>query len=110
MEIQVTQADGVTVIEPTGEIDSRAADQVKRTFTELIEGSRSKLLVDLTAVPYIDSTGLGVLVAAMKQARAAGGDVRLCGLQKEVLSVLVITHLTKVIAVYESRQEAISSW
>jgi len=110
MEIEVTQADGVTVVEPTGPIDSQAADQVKRAFTELIEASRSKLLVDLTAVPYIDSKGLGVLVSAMKQARAAGGDVRLCGLQKEVLSVLVVTHLSKVIAVYESRQEAISSW
>ena len=110
MKIEVTQADGVTVVEPRGEIDSRAAGQVKRTFTELIEGSRSKLLVDLTAVPYIDSTGLGVLVAAMKQARAAGGDVRLCGVQKEVLSILVITHLIKVIAVYASRQEAVTSW
>ena len=110
MEIEVTQADGVTVVEPRGEIDSRAADQVERTLTELIEGSRAKLLVDLTAVPYIDSTGLGTLVAAMRQARAAGGDVRLCGLQKEVLSIFGITHLIKVIAVYASRQEALSSW
>ena len=110
MEIEVTQADGITVVEPRGEIDSRAADQVKRTLTELIEGSRSRLLVDLTAVPYIDSTGLGILVAAMKQARAAGGDVRVCGLQKEVLSIFGVTHLVKIIAVYANRQEAISSW
>lgn len=110
MEIEITQADGVTVVEPKGVIDSRAADQVKRTLTELIEASRSKLVVDLTAVPHIDSTGLGALVAAMKQARAAGGDVRVCGLQKEVLSIFGITHLAKVIAVYSSRQEAITSW
>src|SRR5712692_9804590 len=110
MDIDVTQSSEVTVVAPKGDLDMAAADQVKRTLAELIGKGQSRLVMDLGGVGYIDSSGMGVLVAAMKQARAAGGDVRLCGLQEEVLSVLVITHLTKVIAVYESRQEAISSW
>src|SRR5213596_3942617 len=110
MDIEVTQSSEVTVVAPKGDLDMAAADQVKRTLTGLIGQGQSRLVMDLGGVGYIDSSGMGVLVASMKQARAAGGDVRLCGLQKEVLSILVVTHLTKVLAVYASRQEAISSW
>jgi anti-sigma B factor antagonist len=86
------------------------ADQMKRTLTELIEKGQSKLVMDLTGVAYVDSSGLGALVAAMKQARAVGGNLKLCGLQEDVRSIFEMTRLIKVMAVHSDRQEAVASW
>ena len=61
-------------------------------------------------MPYVESRGLGALVTAMKRARALGGDLRLCALRTEVLSIFGITHLNKVVPVFPTRQEALASW
>ncbi len=110
MEIEVTQTGGVTLVVPKGDLDMGTADQMKRTLTELIEKGQSKLVMDLTGVAYVDSSGLGALVAAMKQARAVGGNLKLCGLQEDVRSIFEMTRLIKVMAVHSDRQEAVASW
>lgn len=110
MDIEVTQTGGVTLVVPTGDLDMGSADQMKRTLSELIEKGQSKLVMDLTNVSYIDSSGLGALVAAMKQARAVGGNLKLCGLQEDVRSIFEMTRLIKVMAVHSDREEAVSSW
>lgn len=110
MDIEVTQTGGVTLVVPTGDLDMGSADQMKRTLSELIEKGQSKLVMDLTSVSYIDSSGLGALVAAMKQARAVGGNLKLCGLQEDVRSIFEMTRLIKVMAVHSDREEAVSSW
>jgi anti-sigma B factor antagonist len=110
MDIEVSQSSGVTLVIPKGDLDMGTADQVKRTLTELIEKGQSKLVMDLGDVAYIDSSGLGALVAAMKQARAVGGNLKLCSLQEDVRSIFEMTRLIKVIAVHSDRQEALASW
>ena len=115
MELQTVQTRGVTVVVLTGDLDLSAAEHIKHGLTGLIladciEKGHSKVVVDLGAVPFIDSSGLAVLVAAMKQARATGGDLRLCALQDDVWSVLEMTGLTNHIAVHGDRHEALSSW
>ncbi len=110
MDIEVTQTGGVTLVVPNGDLDMGTADQMKRTLTELIEKGQSKLVMDLSGVAYVDSSGLGALVAAMKQARAVGGNLKLCGLQEDVRSIFEMTRLIKVMAVHSDRQEAVSSW
>jgi len=110
MEIEVTQTGGVTLVVPKGDLDMGTADQMKRTLTELVEKGQSKLVMDLTGVAYVDSSGLGALVAAMKQARAVGGNLKLCGLQEDVRSIFEMTRLIKVMAVHSDRQEAVASW
>jgi anti-sigma B factor antagonist len=110
MDIEVSQNGGVTLIVPRGDLDLSTADQLKRTLAQLIDHGQAKLVLDLAHVAYIDSSGLGALVASMKQARTAGGNLRLCGLQDDVRSILEMTRLIKVIAVHSDRQEAVASW
>ena len=110
MDIQVTQTGGVTLVVPKGDLDMGTADQMKRTLSDLIEKGQSKLVMDLTGVAYVDSSGLGALVAAMKQARAVGGNLKLCGLQEDVRSIFEMTRLIKVMSVHATRQEAVASW
>ncbi len=110
MEIEVARYGEVTVVAPKGDLDMAAADSVKRTLADLIDGGQAKLVMDLGAVSYIDSSGLGALVAAMKHARTAAGDVRLCALQEDVRAIFDMTRLSKVMALHGSRQEALASW
>jgi anti-sigma B factor antagonist len=110
MDIDVTQSGAVTVVVPRGDLDMAAADQMKRTLTELVDKGQSKLLMDLGGVSYIDSSGMGALVAAMKHTRSRGGDLRLCALQDDVRAIFELTRLIKAMTVHETRQEALGSW
>jgi anti-sigma B factor antagonist len=110
MDIDVTPSGGLTVVMPRGDLDMAAADQMKRTLTELVDKGQSKLLMDLGDVSYIDSSGMGALVAAMKHARSRGGDLRLCALQDDVRAIFELTRLIKAVTVHGTRQEALGSW
>lgn len=110
MDIEVTRSGEITTVAPKGDLDMASADRLKRTLADLIAGGQSRLVVDLGAVSYIDSSGMGTLVAAMKYARGAGGDVRLCALQEDVRAIFELTRLSKAMAVHASRQEALAAW
>lgn len=110
MEIQVTQSSEITVVAPKGDLDAASAAQMKQTLGALLDSGRSRLVVDLGGVAYMDSAGLGQLVNAMKLARKAGGDLRLCALSEEALRVFETTRLNKEMALYPTRQDAITSW
>lgn len=110
LAITVGQTGGAALVVPEGNLDSVDAERMKRVLGLLIDDGHSRVVVDLSGVVYIDSAGLGALIAAMKQARAAGGDLKLCGLQSEIRSILDMTGLSQRISVHGSRDEAIASW
>lgn len=98
----------IVAVAPKGGLDMTAASQLK--LQDYINAGKSRLILDLEGVDYIDSAGLGEIVRAMKRAREAGGDLRLCSLREEVLRIIEITGLNKAIAVYPTREEAVASW
>src|ERR1700720_363364 len=110
MDIDVTRSAEITVVAPRGDLDLAAAEQMKRTLTDVIDGGSRKVLVDLAMVGYIDSSGMGSLVAAMKHARASGGALRLCALQDDVRAIFEMTRLIKAITIHGSRTEALGAW
>ncbi len=110
MDIDVTRAADITVVAPRGDLDMAVADQIRRTLTELVDKGDRKLLVDLERVAYIDSSGMGALVAAMKHARTTGGDLRLCALQDDVRAIFEMTRLIKAVTIHPTRPEALGAW
>ncbi len=87
-----------------------AVHDVRRALSSIFDRGQSRLLIDLNGVAYIDSSGMGTLIAAMKQARAAGGDVRLCGLQEDVRAIFETTRVVQAMSIHPTRQEALASW
>ena len=83
MEIGISEADGATVVELSGELDGGAADELRQALSALLDQGRARLVVDLEGVPYVESRGLSALVTAMKRARALGGDLKLCALRAD---------------------------
>jgi len=110
MDIEITRSGPVTVVAPRGDLDMAVADTMKRTLTELVDKGQHRIVLDLAAVSYIDSSGLGAFVASMKHARTAGGDIKLCAMQSDVRSIFDMTRLIKVVDVYPSRTEALAAW
>ena len=110
MDIEVTRSAAITIVVPRGDLDMAAAEQMKGTLTGLVDGGALKVLVDLGHVGYLDSSGMGALVAALKHARTAGGDLHLCALQDDVRAIFEMTRLIKAITIHGTRGEALGAW
>jgi anti-sigma B factor antagonist len=102
--------DGIVVVDCAGRIvfgeeTSELRDQVK---TLISEGAR--VVLNLGEVNYIDSGGLGTLVALYTSARSAGGAIKLARLTRRVDDLLQVTKLLTVFEVYETEEEAVESF
>lgn len=102
------EQEDIVEVAPKGDLDMASVSQMK--LQDYINAGRIKLVLDLESIEYIDSAGLGEIVRAMKRAREAGGDLRLCGVHGQVGKIIEITGLNKAIAVYPTREEAVASW
>jgi anti-sigma B factor antagonist len=98
----------VLVVEPEGALDLYTVGALRRTFTEAFEAGHTHLVVVLNGVDLMDSSGLGVLVGALKAARVREGSVRLVCTQPLLLQTLRLTGLDKVFMVRASVQEVVS--
>jgi len=95
-----------TVVAVGGEIDVYTAPKLRETLVDLVNVGRFRLVVDLEAVDFLDSTGLGVLVGGLKRLRAHDGTLRVVCTQERLLKIFRITGLTKVFAIHESVADA----
>ena len=102
------EREDIVEVAPKGDLDMASVSQMK--LQDYINAGRIKLVLDLESIEYIDSAGLGEIVRAMKRAREAGGDLRLCGVHGQVGKIIEITGLNKAISVYPTREEAVASW
>jgi anti-sigma B factor antagonist len=98
-----------TVVAVAGEVDLVTAPELRAALLELVGAGKVALIVDLEAVEFLDSTGLGVLVGAVKRARADGGDLSLVCTHPHLLKVFEITGLTTVFAIHDSLSEALAT-
>jgi anti-sigma B factor antagonist len=93
---------GYTLLSVEGEIDVYTAPLLRQKLVELADGGATRIVVNLEPVEFLDSTGLGVLVAALNRVRRQDGDLELVCSQRRILRVFEITGLTKVFTIHES--------
>lgn len=105
--IRVTTAtvDGVPVARVSGEVDLRTSPQLREHLLDLARRGADRVLVDLSAVPYMDSSGVGTMVFVKREIERAGGRLILVGLQPRVRSVFEITNLQKFFNIAQSVEE-----
>jgi anti-sigma B factor antagonist len=97
-----------TMLMVEGEVDVYTAPLLRQKLVELADTGTSRIIVNLEAVEFLDSTGLGVLVAALNRLRRQDGDVELICSQARILRVFEITGLTRVFTIHQSL-DAVSS-
>jgi anti-sigma B factor antagonist len=98
-----------TVLTVGGEVDLATAPQLHSRLVDLVDDGTGSVVVDLTQVAFMDSTGLGVLLAAHRRARAGGPTIRLVCPQGPVLRVLRLTGLVPALPVHRSLAEAVGA-
>src|SRR5689334_14487449 len=96
------------VLDVGGEIDVYTAPQLRERLIALVENGARQVVVDLTRVEFLDSTGLGVLVGALKRLRAVHGDLSLVCAQERLLKIFRITGLDRVFTIHDSVETATS--
>ena len=104
-----TLDDGVVVVEVAGEVDVYTAPTLRQHLRDATSGASPRIVVDMAAVKFLDSTGLGVLVGAMGRVREADGSMRLVVTSDHILKVLRITGLDALIPVDADIDAAIAA-
>jgi anti-sigma B factor antagonist len=110
-KLSTRQVDGVTIVDVSGTITlGEGASGIRDTIRDLITQGHKKILLNLSHVSYIDSSGIGELVAAYTSAASHGGTLKLLGLTKRVEDILQITKLYTVFDIHEDEAHAIKSF
>lgn len=96
-----------TVLEVAGEVDVYTAPKLREKLVELVGDGHHDIVVDMTKVDFLDSTGLGVLVGGLKRVLSHDGSLALVCDQERILKIFRITGLTKVFPIHSSLDEAL---
>ncbi|SRR6266496_1915251 len=110
LKIDTRVEDGVTIVSCSGRIMFGEEATALRESLKKVLAASHKIVLNLSAVTYIDSGGLGTLVGAYSSARAAGADIKLTGLGQRLRDVLQVTKLVTVFEVHENEQQAIDAF
>jgi anti-anti-sigma factor len=110
MEIKDKQINDITVLSLKGSIDAMTAPKITMYIHELVAKSNTKLVADFSGVDYTSSAGLRVLLGAIKETRAQGGDMRLTGVQPDVYKVLNLSGFTNILKLFDDLDAAVASY
>jgi anti-anti-sigma factor len=111
LEVQTRQTDsGVTVVAPNGRLDVAGAPTLKEAIGNAVKDGPPRLVIDMEGVSFVDSTGLGSVIAALKLVRSSKGDLRLAAPNQQVRVVLELTTLDRVFAYYPTVEDALTDF
>lgn len=111
MQIEERIVDDVTVLDLKGKMTLGEGDELlKDKINSLVSQGHRKILLNLEAVPYIDSAGLGEIVRTYTSISRQGGKLKLLNVSKRIQDLLVITKLITIFDSYEEEKEAVQSF
>jgi anti-sigma B factor antagonist len=100
--LDVQKVGSYSVVDVKGEIDVYTAPKLREKLIELVSEGSYDVVVNLEGVDFLDSTGLGVLVGALKRVKAHDGSLSIVCTQDKILKIFKITGLTKVFPIHPS--------
>src|SRR6266849_2055017 len=113
MSLKMTnsEVDGVSVAELDGRIElGEESNALREKLRSLLAAGKKKIVLNMAKIEYIDSSGLGALVAAHVTAKTQSASVRLCHLGKKFHDIMQLTRLLTVFDVYDTQAAAVSSF
>jgi anti-sigma B factor antagonist len=105
-EVNTERQQGLCVVSVSGEVDVYTSPQLKSALVEAADGGCEVIVVDMDKVSFIDSSGLGVLVGALRRVRESGGDLRVACDRDNVAKIFRITGLDRVFPMFATVDEA----
>jgi anti-sigma B factor antagonist len=91
------------------ELDAGNAGEFKRDMAPLID-AHAKLVIDLSRLRFVDSSGLGAFISCLRKLNAKGGDLKLCGMSKQVRAVFELVRMHRVFDILGTKEEAVRAF
>lgn len=110
MDILTKIRDDVYIIEIFGRMDSISSKEIEERLISLIEQNKDKIIIDLSAVDYISSVGLRVLLSALKKQKERDGSIKLASLQPFVRDIFKMTGFDRIFSISRDQEEAMSKF
>jgi anti-sigma B factor antagonist len=98
----------LAIVPLQGRLASQNASEIRQLLHQVISYGYANILLDLSAVDFIDSSGIGVLISALKKCRTSGGNLCLCHLSESIVGLLEITSLNQAFSCFDDIQTGIS--
>ncbi len=110
MEIPVDKINHVAVaVAPMEELDASNVAEFKSVMAPVLE-MHTALILDLSRLRFIDSSGLGAILSCLRQLSAKGGDLKLCGMTKQVRAVFELVRMHRIFDIYATREGALQAF
>ncbi|MFB2556978.1 STAS domain-containing protein [Herbiconiux liangxiaofengii] len=107
MEFQTeTTDDGIAVIRGDGRLNMVSGPALRETVLRAVDGGNTRVVVELSRIPFMDSSGLGALISCLKSTREKGGDLRIVAPSAQVSMVLKLSNVDTILRPYASVEEA----
>ena len=111
MKLTTHEEGGVTIVDASGKLTlGESTSALRKRMRELVDGGSRRIVLNLADVTYVDSSGIGELIAAYTTVTTAGGGMKLCNLAKHVHELLNITKLCTIFETFEDEASAIGSF
>src|SRR5215204_5054702 len=108
LRTEVSKIGGWTVVSVYGELDVATSPTLRERLISLVGKGSARLVLDLEGVDFLDSTGLGTIISALKRARTHGGDMRLVCTQPRIKRLFEITGLDKAVPLMPTLDAAVT--
>ena len=105
---EVAEKDGAVILSLAGEVDMKSSSELRAKFMEILKSAPAVLIVDMTEVEFMDSSGLAILVETLKCCRQNNGQLKLVGMVQTVRSVFEISRLDSIFQICETLEEALA--
>jgi anti-sigma B factor antagonist len=109
LEIQVEEKEGFHIVTPVGELDVYTVPLFRKVVLKLGGERRHDLILDLTRLTFIDSSGLGSLIETYQKARSVEGEIAFVLENPRILKVLKLVNLDKVFRIYDNLGQALQA-
>lgn len=109
IETELERVADIQVVKVTGEIDVYTAPEFKSAVNKAIDAGALNLIIDLTNVSYMDSSGFGILLGATKRVRPKGGTINLLGCSEAITRMLSITRLDTIFGMHSDMDAALAA-
>jgi anti-sigma B factor antagonist len=95
------------IIKPVGVLDGVQANELRQQVSELVASGNNLVMLDMADVNFIDSSGLGALIVALKMLRTAGGDLYLCSIAEPVQHLFGVTRMDRIFDIFGDRTDLV---
>lgn len=110
MEVETKAIGDIDVLKLAGRLDADSTGYFKEKVSFLAEHNRVRLVIDMSAMTFIDSSGLGAIISALRLTRESGGNIKIAALQAPIRPIFKLTHLDRVFDLYGDTETALEKF